>query len=78
MERALADEYRTQVATALACLAGAATDDYPATYDRVVAALALAGQVRGFDDVKERNVAAWRTASAAAFADLARPLTTSV
>ncbi len=78
MERALADEYRTQVATALACLAGAATDDYPATYDRVVAALALAGQVRGFDEVKERNVAAWRTASAAAFADLARPLTTSV
>ena len=35
-------------------------------YDEVVAFLALADGVRGFDHVKERNVAEWRTASAAA------------
>ena len=74
MERALPQEYRGQIQIELAALAAAPTPDKDATYDLVVTALALVNQVRGFDEVKERNVAAWRAGSAIAFAALAQPL----
>ncbi|MEY4175008.1 MAG: hypothetical protein RI900_2173 [Actinomycetota bacterium] len=63
LERGLADEYRQQVATALELLAAD-----PGRYDAVVALLGLADGVRGFDHVKERNIADWRSASAASLA----------
>jgi indolepyruvate ferredoxin oxidoreductase len=77
MERALQDDYRTQIRTTLAALEAAPTETKDATYDAVVSALSLANQIRGFDHVKERNIAAWRIASAQAFADLTRPLTST-
>ena len=58
LERGLADEYLGQVRQALQVLATDAD-----RYDDVVALLALADGVRGFDHVKERNVADWRAAS---------------
>jgi len=58
LERGLADEYLGQVRQALQVLATDAD-----RYDEVVALLALADGVRGFDHVKERNVADWRAAS---------------
>ena len=60
LERGLADEYLEQVRQGLQILG-----EQPHRYDEVVAYLALADGVRGFDHVKERNVAEWRTASAA-------------
>jgi indolepyruvate ferredoxin oxidoreductase len=77
LERALVDDYRTQIRTALAALDAAPTATKDATYDAVVSTLALANQIRGFDHVKERNVASWRVVSAQALADLARPLTST-
>ncbi|MFM7684555.1 MAG: DUF6537 domain-containing protein, partial [Actinomycetota bacterium] len=65
LERRLADEYLGQVRAALQVLAG-----QPERYDEVVGLLALADGVRGFDHVKERNVADWRATSAAALAAL--------
>ncbi len=66
LERGLADEYRGIVRAAL----GQVT---PESYDDVVAIAGLADRVRGFDHVKERNIDAWRTASA----DALRALNTS-
>jgi indolepyruvate ferredoxin oxidoreductase len=63
LERGLADEYLGQVRQALQVLAAD-----PHRYDDVVALLALADGIRGFDHVKERNVAEWRAASAATLA----------
>ena len=72
MERMLADEYREHIRRALDRLAATEPDAREAMYDRVVAVLALAGQVRGFDEIKEANVEVWRTAAEAAFRDLER------
>jgi len=66
MERGLADEYRSQLTTALTHLESTGAGDCDAAYERVVTLLGLAGRVRGFDEVKERNVDTWRTESAAA------------
>ena len=66
MERGLAGEYRDQLRTALAHLDAAPSSSAPQIYDEVVAALSLAGQVRGFDHIKEANVARWRAESRAA------------
>jgi indolepyruvate ferredoxin oxidoreductase len=70
MERALADEYRQHIQRALDHLAWAAPDERDAAYERAVALLSLAGQVRGFDEIKEGNVDAWRAAAEEAFAEL--------
>jgi hypothetical protein len=70
MERGLADEYRGHIRRALEHLASADTDGRDAAYERAVRVLALAGQVRGFDEIKEANVDAWRSAVAEAFAEL--------
>jgi indolepyruvate ferredoxin oxidoreductase len=77
LERSLVDEYGTQIRTTLGALGAAPTSTKDATYDAVVSALALAHQIRGFDHVKERNIASWRVASAQALADLARPLSST-
>jgi indolepyruvate ferredoxin oxidoreductase len=67
LERGLAAEYLAQVHEALEVLR-----DQPHRYHDVVALLALADGVRGFDHVKERNVAEWRAASAATASGLRR------
>jgi indolepyruvate ferredoxin oxidoreductase len=77
LERTLPDDYRSQIRTTLATLDAAPLATKDTTYDAVVAALGLANQIRGFDHVKERNIAAWRIASTQALADLARPLTST-
>jgi indolepyruvate ferredoxin oxidoreductase len=76
MERGLADEYRQHIERALDHLASAAPDERDGAYERAVAVLALAGQVRGFDEIKEANVDVWRTASEQAFAELTARSTT--
>ena len=75
MERGLADEYREHIRIALDHLASALPDERDDAYERVVAALALAGSVRGFDEVKEANVDSWRADAADALGRLARQAT---
>jgi indolepyruvate ferredoxin oxidoreductase len=77
LERSLVDDYRAQVDTTLVALNAAPSATKAVTYDAVVSALALANQIRGFDHVKERNIASWRAASTQALADLARPFTST-
>jgi indolepyruvate ferredoxin oxidoreductase len=78
MERALIDDYREQISTAIGHLGAVPVDHRDAAYERVVSVLALAHQIRGFDEVKERNVAEWRTTSATALADLSSPVGSAI
>jgi indolepyruvate ferredoxin oxidoreductase len=76
LERGLADEYRAHIEAALQHLAAAPTEHHHEAYERAVALLALADQVRGFDHIKERNVEAWRAAAATALDALHNPFST--
>ncbi|HEX4107716.1 MAG TPA: indolepyruvate ferredoxin oxidoreductase family protein [Solirubrobacteraceae bacterium] len=66
VERALADEYRALMARALARLDAS-------TVDRVVAVAELPDLVRGYEQIKLRGVAEFRSQAAAALAELERP-----
>jgi indolepyruvate ferredoxin oxidoreductase len=85
MERTLADEFRSHITAALDHLDGADGradgradgSELDLAYGRAVALLALAGGVRGYDHIKERNVAEWRAAATAGLAELDRPLASS-
>ncbi len=63
LERSLAPEYRTAMLAALDALGDA-------TYDAVLSLAGLPDMVRGFETVKERNVAEYRAALASALAAL--------
>jgi len=66
VERALVGEYQALVRDALAHLG-------PDTADAVVEIAALPDAVRGYEDIKLRNVAAFRERAAAALAELTHP-----
>jgi indolepyruvate ferredoxin oxidoreductase len=56
-ERALVDEYRTLVSRSLLRLT-------PASVDIVAAIAALADEIRGYEDVKRRNIDRFRSRAA--------------
>jgi indolepyruvate ferredoxin oxidoreductase len=66
LERALIDEHRSLVTTALAHLT-------PATADAVAAVAALPDMIRGYEQIKLANVERYRAAAAEALAALAEP-----